>query len=145
MTQIRTQFDLMCILANRLTGRDCIVRLQEPVTKNSLATMQVNPEGVPVIHVSPGLGQWTLHSLLHECAHVRLHYGQISRSSIDQARPRSITVTKEQKSPVIEDQADQLRDQWLAWGVKHADPTLPTDEGIMWALLNFYAEEADHE
>ena len=129
MTQIRTQFDLMRILANRLAGREVIVRLQEPATKGSLGAMSIGPDGIPVILISPSLGQWTIETLLHEIAHVRLHANQMTRSTSHQAPARSITVSQDQKRPAWEDQADQLRDQWLAWGKANRDPALPEEPG----------------
>ena len=141
MSEIRTVFDLMRVLGNRLAGRSCVIRMQEPATTNSYGTMQVRPDGVPEIHISPGLGPQTIKTFLHELAHVRLHYKQIKPSHIHTAAPRTVTVRKEAKRPIWESQADALRDEWLAYGKRHADPTLPDEEGILWALLDYYKEQ----
>ena len=124
MTEPKTQFDLMRLVAKHLAGRSCIVRIGEPVTTNSLGTVTIRGDGMPVISIDPLLGQWAIHTFLHEVAHVKLHAGKMAKSSLDKARPRSVTVSKEQKQPTWEDQADALRDRWLNFGKAHADPTL---------------------
>jgi len=139
--QLQTVYDLMRVLANRLAGREVIVRMQDPVTTNSLGTVQINQKGVPIIHIAPWLGEHTISTYLHELAHVRLHADQMTRSNLDQAAPRSVTVSKSDKRPTWEAQADQLRDQWLAYGKAHADPSLPGDEGVLWALINYYQKD----
>jgi len=134
---MQTQFDLMQAVANHLTGQKVIVRLQRPVTTNSLGTVQIRADGVPVLDIDPNLGQWTLSTLLHEIAHIKLHAAQMVRSNLDQAKPRSMIVNKMDKRPSWEAAADALRDRWLNFGKAHADPTLSNDEGILWALLNW--------
>lgn len=137
MRELKTQFDLMQAVANHLTGRQVIVRMQTPVTTNSLGTVQIKADGVPVVDIDPGLGQWTMHTFLHELAHVKLHAGQMVRSNLDQAKPQTITVNKMDKRPTWEVQADELRDHWMNYAKAHSDPTLSGDEGILWALMNW--------
>jgi hypothetical protein len=136
MTQIRTQFDLMRVLAQKLAGREVIVRMQTPKTTGSLGTLHINQDGIPVLTIMPYLDG--LDTFLHECAHVRLHADKMVRSDLDQAKPRAVTVNKAEKQPSWELQADALRDHWLSYGRQHADPTQPDDEGILWALMDYY-------
>lgn len=137
--QIKTQFDLMRVLAFRLAGREVIVRMGEPKTTSSLGTTHIDVDGVPVVTIMPGMDG--LDTYLHEVAHVRLHADMMTPSNLDQAKPRSVTVSKAEKRPSWDDQADRLRDTWLAYGKKHADPTLPEDEGVLWALMDYYKQE----
>ena len=140
MAELRTEFDLMWVLAQRLAGRYCVVKIKDPATTESFGTLQIRPDGVPEIHITPYLEHQSIRTLLHECAHVRLHADKMTPSNTHQAAARSITVTKDQKRQTVswELQADALRDRWLSYGKAHADPSLPEDEGIMWALMDYY-------
>ena len=131
--------DLMTATAYYLTGRPCRVRLKETVTKNSLGTVTIDPEGLPVVDVLPNLGQHTMATFLHELAHVKLHAGSMEKSTLDRAPARSYQVSQQERQPTWENAADQLRDLWLQLGEREADPNEP-DHGkaIMKALIAHY-------
>jgi hypothetical protein len=135
-----TEFDLMRILAPILAGRYCVVKIKDPATTGSYGTLQIRPDGVPEIHITPYLDHQSVRTLLHECAHIRLHADKMTPSNTHQAAARSITVTKEQKQQTLswELQADTLRDHWLAYGKAHAPSGYSEDGGIMVALLDYY-------
>jgi len=131
-----TEFDVMRILAPRLAGRQVIVKIATPKTTGSFGEMYVNQDGIPVITTMPYLDG--LDTFLHEVAHARLHADQMIKSDLDQARPRSYIVNKMENQPSWEDQADELRDQWLEYGKAHAPDGYSEDGGIMVALMTYY-------
>ena len=142
MTAIKSVYDLMVLAAPVLAGRPCVVRLADPVTKTALGCVTVRADGVPVITIRADLGKWTLSSFLHELAHIRLgHVDRMESSNLEQAPAYSYTVSKAERQPSWEDQADALRDQWLAYGKKHADPSYTQDAGILLALIDKYRED----
>jgi hypothetical protein len=140
--EIRTEFDLMRVLAPRLAGRYCEVKIKQPATTGSWATLQIRPDGVPEVHIAPWIDEdQQLSSFLHELAHIRAgHADQMIPSNTHEAPARSITVTAEQKKQTLswELQADALRDRWLAYGKAHAPAGYSEDGGVLVALLNYY-------
>ena len=136
--RLLTVYDLMQKVAPKLAGRKIIFRLGDPPTKTALGTTSVNRDGVPVVIVRSDLGEHTLATFLHELAHIRLgHSDKMVRSDTQKKPAYSVTVTPAQRVQPWENQADALRDRWLHYGKAHADPTLPGDEGILWALLEY--------
>lgn len=132
--------DHMITTAAVLTGRPCIVRLREPATRGSHGALYMDPNGTPVIDIDPSLGQWTIPTLLHELAHVKLHAGLMERSNTHTQAPRTQPSRHSQaKRPTWESAADQLRDQWLEVGRRLADPSeQDQDIAIMKALIKTY-------
>jgi len=140
MNRPKTVYDLMVEAAPVIAGRPVIFRYETPFTTNSYGTITINKKNIPVVTVSNLLID-TLSTYLHELAHVRLHADRMEKSNWDTAPARSYQVPKYKKSPTREAQADAMRDEWLKIGKANADPSLPGDEGILLALIDYYTKD----
>lgn len=140
---MKTVYDLMLAAAKHLTGKDIVLRFQEPVYKEFIACTMTNPKGRTVIDLSPALfgrGETELKVFLHELAHARLH--EIAPSSYTGRQPQSMSAGSPQDRTATytkrEREAEALAGRWLAYGKRHhQDPALDDFEGVLLALLGW--------
>lgn len=123
-----------------IAGRPVAIRFKEPVTAGLDGSVTVRPDGTPDIRLSPGLsGDRLLDVYLHELAHARLHADQMPRSDLYDAPPKSRAFreyVERDHDQADEDQAEKLKNDWLRYGLNHADPG--DQLGIIQALFDYY-------
>lgn len=143
INEIEERFErvLMMAAAPIICGRWCVVKFKTPPTVGSYGSTMVRPDGIIEIHISPNLGENTVETYLHELAHVRLgHVDLMPVSNIHEAKPRTVSVSREERRPQWEVDADDLKERWLRYGEVHAKPNQTKAQNVIWALLDFYKD-----
>lgn len=133
---------LMIMAAPFICGRPVRVRFKAPVSVGAYGTTTVRPDGTPEVRIDPELGALTLETYLHELAHIKLgHVDHMAKSGLHDRAPRSRPAEAAHQLPAIEKQAEAQAAAWLRYGRKHADPSRPEGEGIIYALVDYYQNQ----
>ena len=139
INKLLTVFDVMQLVAIKLSGKACLLRLQAPAVAG-LKGMVHRAAGQLIIDVSPGLeDDLMLKVFLHEVAHAKLHSfepTQLSSYPSGSIKDHRKSEGASWCNTTQEAQADSLADKWLRWGETHRDEQLPAFEGVLTALLD---------
>jgi len=131
---MRTVYDLMCDVADHLSGKLVRVRMVKPSDADGLAWC--DDLGRLTIDIRPDLPDDLMsYVLLHEVAHLYHHNFRPSTEKVMSETPLS---THKASYQAREDQADIQAKTWLDYGKRHRDCDLPYFEGILTALLTYY-------
>jgi len=131
---MKTVYDLMCEVADHLSGKKIRVRMVRPSDTDGLAWC--DELGRSTIDISPDLSDTgMLYVFLHEIAHIRHH---TFRPVTEKVMMRTPLSTHKASYHAREDQADSQAKVWLDYGKRHRDHDLPYFEGVLTALLTYY-------
>jgi len=149
---METIWDLAAFVARRLSGRQVVIRCQQPAYSGDVATTHRNRAGKVIIDLSPALlsgdAEKFLHVLCHEAAHAKLHAPTFARSDIDRQPPASLSEGKLSAARKAararrEDEAEAQAAEWMKYARRQAarlqrsDPRLSDIEARLWALANW--------
>ena len=131
--------DLMAAVASRLAG-DLHLRVifRDPAYRGADGCFYKSADGKKIIELKPYLdADRSLWVLLHECAHARLHGGDLVNKDVSAKPSGSMAIGAHDVIPENESAADQLARKWLSWARDHAnyEPGVSELEALLWALL----------
>jgi hypothetical protein len=128
-------------VAEQLTGRKVDVRFQDPPYKTALGCVIKNMAGEAIVYIRPSIfDDEEVNVLLHECGHIRAHWSQIPASNSANLEPRSVAndqVTRLGGAAYMdkEDEADKLKDEWIAYANSKFTYIWPSPEQQLKVLL----------
>ncbi len=112
--------------AQHLAGRPVVVRMQEPVWNNASGACYKSLDGRAIVDVNPGAND-VLFTFLHECAHLRTIWSEMTPSDVWTDEPGSHRVKSEPMRTALrtaslprESQADQIAQRWLDYAKKYS-------------------------
>jgi hypothetical protein len=123
--------------ASNLARRPCVVIFEPPHIRDLDGVMTRDGRAAH-IRIRPGMtASKTLHVLLHEAAHAKLHFAKIAPSDNHKKPPASYHLTDEaayrKSQKKMDDEANDLAATWLDYANKNAEDGKLTDKLI--ALL----------
>jgi len=131
---VKTVYDLMCEVARHLTGKAVRVRITRPDDAYGLAWC--DELGRSTIDISPDLtDDQMIYVFLHELGHIR--HQKFTPVAEDVMARSSLPLAKASYQ-AREGQADRQAKDWLEYGKRYRDRSLPDLEGILTALLTYY-------
>lgn len=133
---------LAALLARQLVGRPVQIDLREPAARGLAGVALKTTDGRAVVQVKPGSGEFE--RLLHELAHIKLHWDSIEPSTRHlrppQSRANHIAVDYEPPAWYCrrEDEAETLTQEWLDYAHRNNEwPEWMGDLGLLLTLLHW--------
>jgi hypothetical protein len=107
-------------VAKHLSGRQAvIVRYQPPVWDNASGACYKTVGGGAIIDINPGARDF-LSTFLHEVAHLRYDFSQMTPANVWKYDPGSLKVKADLSTKVREDIADLQAERWKQYAIENA-------------------------